>query len=369
MDSVNKDTKIESLQVLRLIAFLGIFLSHVGAPFSWSNLSVSTFFVLSGFLLTYRHHEWNEKYHILQRTGFSFQRIRKLYALHIVTMILTLIPLAVFRIEKPVSLIVKTILNVLLLQTWVPIITINVSLNGVAWFLSSMAFQYFCFPNIAFQLKGIYSKKKLAAFSFVIWVLMLFLSLGFVYFYGIDGNFFKYLTKFCPLFRLGDFSIGCIWGRIMKLNENESGRFNLHKRMASVWECAIFSVAAGTIVLGKQPHISIAAKWIWNPTSVWLLCGVLLVVMFFLKQGVITEWLTKRKMLVFLGNISGEMFLIHYVVLFYFQSIQNRLSGGRVTFNAFYKILTGIMELAVTILCTLLWGTVTKRFKSFWKKI
>lgn len=361
MESVNNDAKIESLQVLRLIAFLGIFLSHAGVPLSWSNLSVSIFFVLSGLLLAYRHRDWHEKYTIPKRINFSLRKIRKLYGLHIATMTLTLIPLVVYHLERAVSLIIKTILNVLLLQTWVPIIAINVSLNGVAWFLSVIAFLYFCFPGIAYRLKGIYSTKKLAAASVIIWIFMLFTALCFIGFHGIDGNFFKYFTKFCPLFRLGDFTIGCIWGRILKLNENGTSRFGLSRRQASVWECAILIATAGMIVLGKQPHTSMIAKWIWNPTSVWLLCSVLLVVMFFLQKGVITEWLTKRKPLVSLGNISGEMFLIHYVVIFYFQSIQNRLLEDHVSLSILHKAFIVVVELAITVFCTLLWKFAAKQ--------
>lgn len=368
MEPVQNDTRIESLQVLRVFAFMGIFLSHAGAPFSWSNLSVSTFFVLSGFLLAYRHCDWSEKYTILQKVCFTFQKIRKLYGLHIVTMVLTLIPLAFGGIEGTASLLAKTLLNVFLVQTWVPIITINVSLNGVAWFLSVMAFQYFCFPSIAYWLKGNCNVKKAALLSVIIWILMLFLSLCFIDFYGIDGNFFKYFTKFCPLFRLGDFSIGCIWGRIIKLSETKISRFDLSKRKASIGECTIFIVAAGIIVLSKQPHTSMIAKWIWNPTSVWLMCSVLLVIMFFLKKGMITEWLTNRKTLVWLGNISGEMFLIHYVVLFYSQGIQNRMLGNHASLNTWNKILTGILELVVTILCTLLWGLIMNQFRSIGKR-
>lgn len=367
MKPVQNDTKIESLQVLRVIAFLGIFLSHAGAPFSWSNLSVSTFFVLSGFLLAYKYHEWNEKYHVFQRINFSFQRIRKLYGLHIVTMVLTLIPLAVFRIENMISLLVKTILNVLLLQTWVPIIAINISLNGVAWFLSVMAFQYFCFPSIAYWLKGSCNVKKLALLSVIIWILMLFLSLCFVNFYGIDGKFFRYFTKFCPLFRLGDFSIGCIWGRILKLKEYEIRKAGMNKIRASLWEGVIFAAIAGIVVLGKRPHTNVITQWIWNPTSVWLLCSVLLVVMFFLKEGVITNLLTRRKALVSLGNISGEMFLIHYVVLFYFQSIQNRLPNDYFPSSALCRIFIVIIELVITILCTLLWKVAVRQFKNLRK--
>ena len=361
MDVIHTDKKIESLQVLRGIAFLGIFLSHAGIPFSWSNLSVSIFFVLSGFLLAYKYYDWNVKYSVLKRVRFSSRRIRKLYGLHIVTMLLTLVPFVFFGIENTISIIIKTVLNVLLLQTWIPVIAINVSLNGVAWFLSVMAFQYFCFPDIAYWLKGFSSTKKLAAASVIVWVFMLLTALCFVGFYGIDGKFFKYLTKFCPLYRLGDFLIGCIWGRILHMNEKRHGRLNRIK--ASVCECVLFAAAIGIVIIGKQPHTNVIAKWIWNPTSIYLLFSVMLVAAFFLKGGVITDWLTRRRTLVYLGDISGEMFLIHYVVLFYFQGIQNRLLHDRVQLSVLSKTCTAIIELAVTVGCTWSWKFAVKWLK------
>lgn len=47
----SSNSKIISLQALRAIAFLGIFLSHTNCFIQWPWLGVSTFFVLSGFLM------------------------------------------------------------------------------------------------------------------------------------------------------------------------------------------------------------------------------------------------------------------------------------------------------------------------------
>ena len=51
------NNRIQSVVALRGLAFTGIFLLHVGCPFQWSNLGVATFFVLSGFLFSYRYHD------------------------------------------------------------------------------------------------------------------------------------------------------------------------------------------------------------------------------------------------------------------------------------------------------------------------
>lgn len=361
---INGDQKIESLQALRGIAFWGIFLSHAGINFSWSKLGVSIFFVLSGFLLSYKYHDCDKKYSFKECVRFSYERTKKLYGLHIVTMIIRLIApvylLALsFSKQEACSLVIKTFLNVLLLQTWIPILSVNVSLNGVAWFLSVMTFLYFCFPIIAYHLKECYNTSKLIFASVFVWIFMFLVALCFVNFRGIDGHFFTYLTKCCPLFRLGDFLIGCIWGRILKIN---GGMLNRIK--ATSMECVIFTATIVIVIIGKFPRTNMAMKLIWNPTSCYLIFSVMLVVIFFIKQGMITDWIARRKALVKLGDISGEMFLIHYVVIYYFKILQNRLLNDSAQLSGFYKVIIMMIELMITIVCTLLWRFGVKQLKN-----
>lgn len=50
-----REKKIESLTSLRGIAFIGIFFLHANFYFQWATIGVSIFFVLSGFLLSYKY--------------------------------------------------------------------------------------------------------------------------------------------------------------------------------------------------------------------------------------------------------------------------------------------------------------------------
>ena len=54
---MNNNEKIESLQAVRGIAFLGIFLKHTGISLfcALGDWGVSIFFVLSGFLMSVRY--------------------------------------------------------------------------------------------------------------------------------------------------------------------------------------------------------------------------------------------------------------------------------------------------------------------------
>lgn len=72
------ENKIESLTALRGIAFIGIFFLHTGFCIQWATLGVSTFFILSGFLLSYKYFYSNVfgggvlgKYKVLSKKNFK----------------------------------------------------------------------------------------------------------------------------------------------------------------------------------------------------------------------------------------------------------------------------------------------------------
>ena len=148
-----KGGKSESLQALRGLAFAGIFLGHF-YYFGWTPVSVSVFFVLSGFLLTIRNKDGNEKSGFKDTVSGAWNRIRKLYPLHLVLMVIC-IPLTIYRAGyfDPMDILIKVVCNVFLIQSLVPNSDIAASLNGVSWYLSTILILYLIF-------KGIRSNRK-----------------------------------------------------------------------------------------------------------------------------------------------------------------------------------------------------------------
>ncbi len=137
-----------SLQALRAIALVGVFLAHAQAKHSWAVLSVSIFFVLSGFLLFIRYENKVFTCSLKNNIEFSINKIKKLYPLHIITMVFGVI-LRLYNVYleglslKSVAAVIRDLfLNITLLQTWYPKSEVNVSLNGVSWFLSVMMFLF-----------------------------------------------------------------------------------------------------------------------------------------------------------------------------------------------------------------------------------
>ena len=83
-DPVSKRPYIVPLQGLRAFAFAGIFISHVSLNYmSCGACAVSLFFVLSGFLLTVRSMGRDLETHGFSCLAFSWNKIKKLFPLHI----------------------------------------------------------------------------------------------------------------------------------------------------------------------------------------------------------------------------------------------------------------------------------------------
>ena len=122
--------------------------------------------------------------------------------------------------------VVKFVLNILLVQAWVPRGEMYFSLNGVAWYLSVCTFLYFMFPVILKRIKGF--KQKWSAIAGIAWILMLQVVISF----GVDhitlpeiiDNFPKWATYILPIYRLGDFVIGCCLGYLY-VNRREMKKF------------------------------------------------------------------------------------------------------------------------------------------------
>ena len=126
--SIKTGGRIKSLQGLRVLAFLGIFLWHaIETPAgAWG---VSIFIMLSGFLMVYSYWDrWEGKeFSIKDSIKFSIQKIKPLYPLHIIMLIAAFIPyyliplLQNFSTSELLKNVFKIIITVPLIQAWFPV--------------------------------------------------------------------------------------------------------------------------------------------------------------------------------------------------------------------------------------------------------
>lgn len=306
--------KIDSLQALRALAFIGIFLAHVHIPYNWSGLGVSIFFTLSGFLLMYRH-SGETNCHFTYAAKYSIKKISRIYPLHLITMVgAALIYLTPHLLKGTTAnylpeLLRNLFLNLFLIQSWVPNSVINVSLNGVAWFLSSILFLYFCFPYIAKWAKN-KSNKTLLSASLIAIILSIILCIPWMLYVDKNNHAFIWFSYCFPLFRLLDFFCGCCLGQI--LAKKEPNHETLFK--GTLYEVITISLTIGALFyIQKAEPQSLLLQALQNYTSLYVPLSLLFIYLFLKPRGILTKALS-NKALIYIGNISSMAFLIHYVV-------------------------------------------------------
>lgn len=350
MSKVNAKTgKMDSIQSLRAIAFVGIVSQHSGVlPLgAWG---VSIFIVLSGFIMAYTYYNREIEVSIISNILFSLKKIKKLYVLHII-MIGAVVVWCLLKNDFVVTVtsLLKTvkevILAIFLLQAWVPHSKYYYLLNGVAWYLCVCAFLYFVFPWIIKCLR-VKSTRYLINLAVIVYIVFFIIGLG-TTFCNVPANysddFSKWVTYICPLYRVGDFIIGCCIGCLYKNNE-----ILFTRKIASAIELLVFALTFASIIYFFKQMLASANSWLiysilFTPTS------IAIVLLFACNNGIVTRLMTNR-LTVYLGNISSYGFLIHQVIIKYFDFYF-------IEFNKYAKV---ILILILTVIASELYMRIEK---------
>jgi len=310
------DGKAQSLQALRGLAFAGIFLGHF-YYFGWTPVSVSVFFVLSGFLLTLRTGGASAHTRLKENISSAWNRIRKLYPLHLVLMVIC-IPLTIYRAGyfDPMDILIKVVCNVFLIQSLVPNADIAASLNGVSWYLSTILILYIIFPYLYRAFKKIGSNAVYACLL-ILWVVLQTAVLFVTYRYCRIDSMIVYLTHCCPLYRIFDLLSGMMLGFMVRENgRNTVGhdyfRLSAGSVVKSILEIAVIAAVGWLVYLWQNDNTNIFL----SHAPVIPVISTLLVWLFYRKSGFLTGLLT-NKITVFVGNLSGYAFLIHFPIVVY----------------------------------------------------
>lgn len=220
-----KEKQLDGLNFVRAMAFLLIFVSHTSIPNSdfGGPAGVEIFFLLSGFLMFWNYSDRTLDVSFCGRLQFVWHKARKLYLLHLLTLFVGLaLDIQLYGMNSSTRLAMTTVkltLNLLLLQSWIPKASFYFSFNSVSWYLSVMLFLYFMFPCVLQKTSG-YKRRKnagvvIACIVILQAVLTFFVSLICRHL-SISEDITKWFTYINPVYRLGDFIIGCNLGYLFK---------------------------------------------------------------------------------------------------------------------------------------------------------
>lgn len=339
-----------SLQGLRAIAFLAIFLSHAGL----GNLTVlgawgvSIFFVLSGFLMMYNYLPRED----VRESGISFawKKTKKLYPLHIVTMLFAAL-FTVVAANTITGVFYSMVSHSMLVQTYIPNIKYFSTLNGPSWYLCASFFSYMCFPAILKLFKKMSKKKVIALVILLFFIEILISIIAF-----ISGNHAKdawfssqWITYYFPPVRFIDFLLGCCIGYLFFEQKDlpkklliRNHLFEITVCILVVLSCFVYTYEYG--ILGSKP---VRSALLFLPTT---LCLIWIVA----NKNYILPRILKLKPFVWFGNLSPYTFLIHAVVIKYCSAGMLKL------FSYDNKYVIAALSFVATVVAAVVWQKLTK---------
>lgn len=336
---------IKSLQSFRGIFTLVILLSHFPEDYfashdimlKMSDFAVSFFFILSGFVLCIAH-ENRKKSGLSSYTNFMFGRIKRIYPLHILGLLLWLLILLIFKIVNSPGAF-GIFCNILLIQSWIPDINIYFSCNGVSWFLSTLLFCYMLFIPIT----NLFHRSKIYGFSGTVALICIYLIIINL----IPNKIDTWGIYIFPPARVMDFLIGiCTYILYTRVNFYKNSGYTYRAEsglLEGISAIVLLILFASTAITISERYT--LAFWWWIPSAV--LIYVFAKIEQQGRQNFILS-IMKSRPLVWLGNISFSLFILHSLVII-------------VLIKALPKLIPGISELTqvviiVPICIAVAWG-------------
>ncbi|MCR8975494.1 acyltransferase family protein [Pseudomonas sp. S11P7] len=313
--------QIDSLTSLRFFAAAMIVAGHGGSGsyFSYSinfldvRNAVSFFFVLSGFILSHAYGKLD--WHSGLRSFFA-ARISRLYPLHVFTAFFSILFLSPIGSVYDAA---RATVNLLMLQSMIPLLPWHYSLNAVSWSISTEFFFYALFPFIIPFAKA--RPQLLAIGSVVLIVLMVMISSllnlstnepsGGVTAWGV-----LYIS---PATRLAEFMAGMIaYQAAIKIHAGSE--------LWSRTKATCLEVGALLLAVGAMSSLTWLSKhtlaYVVPQASVWVLVAGSFIPFCFLiavlsgQRGALSGFLTWGP-LVYLGKISFSLYMVHQLVIRY----------------------------------------------------
>lgn len=280
---------------------LTVVLFHAGVGWTW-NIAVTgvTFFFISSTFLLAMHHPFDEL-NAKKYRRFVLNHAMRLYPLNSVGLLLL-----IFLVLNTTRVInwTQVTLSALLLQAWSPVHEMHYGINPVTWYMSALLFCYFAHPPIAhwmFHWRLRHKALLAAALALLLAAILYPLDLP-----GREAVFVS------PLSHIVDIPVGLTIYHILLILRSRYPRVGY--RTATLIEVGSILLLAAVILT------NIAVTWFrpWEDVLIWVLPqGCILLALTWLngQEGAIGRLLLCRP-LQWLGSISFEIYVLHFVVFY-----------------------------------------------------
>lgn len=289
---------IKSLQGLRALAMMGIFLFHSGLLIN-GTFPVIFFFILSGFVLYWSYSSSIIQINISKIIFWVKNRMKKMYPIHIITFVMSIFIRYDWIMNlSNIEILTSAVLNIILLQTLVP--KYAYSFNGLSWFLSVIMILYV----LALPLIYVINKIGLVKIEYIIIILLL------KYLISIINNYYNLQLDLytSPFYRIFDFILGMLIANML-INKKEYN--NKKNTRYTVYEIIIFVVFF---------IIYISTFFIKVEGVVYSIIFTILIYVIAQEKGFISK-LLKLSILQKLATISFEFYMVHELILIVFRKV------------------------------------------------
>lgn len=295
--------------------------------------AVTVFFVLSGFVLAYNY-DLGAAWSAGTRLRFWIARFARIYPAYVSGLVL-IAPFVLYRVllldsGPPAGWeLLTAALNALLLQAWAPETALTWNYPG--WSLSDEAFFYAVFPFIGvwlWRLRGVGAWLGAAAALWVISMLppLITIALPVHGFGDIPADHFAIpdaafypanLIRYNPLLRLAEFAAGIVVARLYRHSQTAGNPLDGR----GYWLYLPGLAVAGLVLAqaGSIPY-PLAHNGLLLPPYACLILGLAF------AGGPVARWMA-WKPLVYLGNASYSMYILHVPVQAWLQVPARRLLG------------------------------------------
>lgn len=377
---MQKKEHLNGLEVMRYLLGIYIVLYHtfnyegmskwLRVPVEMGFIATSSFFILSGFILSYVYLSGNGTSNIiLKETKKSFitKRLANLYPIHIFSLLFTLVVVYVVSVIKispkdtlasiryvmydsnnytPIEklhhfmsnteMFLAFLMNATLTQSWNPY---YLTFNAPAWSISTLFFMYILFPYIAPYL----SKLKRPVLALLITNLVyIALPIIFIINSWFDMPFTGILNR-NPIARLPEFISGILLCNLYFYLKDRNIDLNSFKVRAYMIAFMSICFYLSSILLHNPDWITKEG----NASYYLLHNGLILIPECVLVLFFTTLKLPKSKILMWLGGASLPLFALHIPIYLIFSRVELYISGSN---NILFYPLFLLM---VTIICIL----------------
>lgn len=325
---------IETLQSLRFIFFVMIFMSHFGYDGrptfdAGGDCGVSFFFILSGFVMTLAYGEKAASEGFRYR-HFIARRVAKLYPLHL----LCLLAFVVINIKSmDAEALMRLLPNLLLIQSWLPTADYYFSGNAVSWFLSDILLCYAVFPFVCRAIRRMTPAVLAFTWAAVLMTYSLLLC-------NVTDAMTNSIVYIFPPVRTVDFALGMTLWRVAEWTKRHRPGI-LESRLA-------INAAELAATLAAHPYINLQIR---TACLFWPVCAAVILLFVCERQGGVVAWLLRRKALIWLGNITFPMFMVHQMAINVTLRTSSRISGfiGEPSYTGMLTLCAATTLLAATL--------------------